>query len=93
MKHGAAIDARADLAFTPLLYSAQQNHPHIVTALIEAGADVAAKEAEFGWSALHIAAQWNLTDVAQALIQRKVDIEAGDKGWKVRDGACLPGHK
>lgn len=51
----------------------EKNIIDIAEALLDAGADIAAEDSE-GWTALHIAASWNMYDVSSMLLKK------GDRG-------------
>ncbi len=73
-------DERNQYGRTPLHYAAQGDAPGLVTALVEAGAKVNARDERGGWTPLHLAAQSGKTPaVVAALFAAGADINARDK--------------
>ena len=63
------------------MIAAQKDHPEVIKALINSGADVNARE-ENGWTALMIAVQEDHPEVIKALIDGGADINARkENGW------------
>ena len=58
------------------LHLAAQGRPGVVTLLLEAGADVAARADTTGWTALHVAAQVGRAAVVKQLLEHGADTEA-----------------
>ncbi|MEJ2421415.1 MAG: ankyrin repeat domain-containing protein, partial [Acidobacteriota bacterium] len=75
--HGADIEARDDLAETPLHLAAARNVAACLT-LLEAGANVHART-EAGWTPLHLAALNGRPANCEALIKAGADVEARGK--------------
>lgn len=77
LKAGANVNAKNSNGITPLLYAAMNNHnPGVVDALIEYGAEDITDKA--GRTALMLAAQWNVPEVVDVLIDAGTDIKAKD---------------
>lgn len=57
----------------PLAHACRQNHPEVVKALLDAGADVDAQN-EGGWTALHEATYFRTEDCARALVEQGCDV-------------------
>lgn len=72
------VHARDADGSTPLHCAAWKGHPEVATALLNAGADIQARNSNSHWgdSALHAAAHGNQRAVAQILIERGADLEA-----------------
>eukprot|EP00757_Euglenozoa_sp_SAG-D1_P022366 gene22366-8885_t len=66
--------------------------PNVVKILLQAGADIEAKDQD-GWTALLIACHNGHSDVVEMLLQAGADIEAKDQhGWTALMEACHYGH-
>src|SRR5262245_12579895 len=72
----------SELESTPLHISAHRGHLGIVDALLEAGADVQAREGCSGTTALHWAAEGGKVDVAERLLEAGADLKLRD-AWHV----------
>ena len=66
---------------TGLVLAAEKGHMEVVKALLAAGADVGAKDEEWGMTALIWAAAQGHAEVVEALLAAGADIEAKDKLW------------
>ena len=64
----------------------------VARALVEAGADVSAKETD-GWTPLHLSAQKGHLEVARALIEAGADVNAKkNDGWTPLHWSAQKGH-
>ena len=59
---------------TPLFVAVHEEHPEIVTYLIENGADVNHKSTKDGWTVLHIACFLKNAEIVNILLDNNVDI-------------------
>ena len=60
---------------TPLFVAVHEEHPEIVTYLIDNGADVNHKSTKDGWTVLHIACFLKNAEIVNILLDNNVDIE------------------
>src|ERR1700736_5616655 len=74
------VQARDSDGSTPLHCATWKGHPEIVALLLEAGADVNAKNSNEHWGTtpLHAAAHANQAAIAQMLIDHGADVNAKD---------------
>ena len=79
LRAGANPEARDKTGNTPLHFAAYHGHAGAITALLEAGADLEAREDEYGYTPLHSAAFNDQADAIAALIEAGADPEARDK--------------
>jgi uncharacterized protein len=77
LQAGAAVDARTDRGFTPLLNAARAEAP-VVAALLDAGADPAAQEAKLGWRPLDRFAEYANAPAVQLLLDAGAEVDARD---------------
>jgi|SRR5215471_5098375 len=79
--HPGLLDARDKDGSTPLHCAVWKGHPEMVEALINAGADVNARNENDHWGTtpLHAAAHANQAGIAQLLIDRGADLNAKDR--------------
>ena len=83
LSRGASIDMAANEGNSTVLHTAAQyNRAEIAGVLIDAGADVSARD-KFQMQPLHYAAQKGHFEVALALLDQQADLAAEDsKGWR-----------
>ncbi|XP_029648343.1 ankyrin repeat and SOCS box protein 3 isoform X1 [Octopus sinensis] len=79
IKAGADIDCQNSSGETPLILATKENKPDIIKALIEAKCDCY-MTAKSGNAAIHIAAQKDLLQCFQILLDNGVDINTRDPG-------------
>jgi hypothetical protein len=65
-------------SLTLLHWSIEYNRPELAKMLIEAGADLDAKDSD-KWTPLHLAAEYNHPELAKMLIEAGADVNAEDK--------------
>jgi cytohesin len=76
-----ALESGADLGFrdsfgrTPLLSAVEQNRTHMVTRLLDAGADVNASHGVFGYASLHIAGREGAEAMIRLLLERGASVD------------------
>jgi uncharacterized protein len=74
LAHGADVNAKESTQNqTALMWAAAEQHPNVVQALIEAGADLRA-HTKLGFTALHFAARTGDMESTQVLINAGVDV-------------------
>lgn len=75
LMHGANVNRK--LSYTPLHGACQRNQPTIAKILIDAGADINAKDSR-GRTPLHVSCETKAASIAELLIESGADINAGD---------------
>jgi ankyrin repeat protein len=85
------LDANQD---APLVMAAYKGHTEIVQLLLEAGADVTARDPGMKATALHAAAYAGRTEAAQLLLQYHIDIDKQGpyNGYTALHDAIWQGH-
>ncbi len=75
LRHGAPVDARSKLAFTPLHNACREGHAATVHVLLEHHADLQAVTG-FGSSPLHLAVKYGHFDLVKMLVRAGADVWA-----------------
>lgn len=78
LRYGADVNSRSPAGETALHLAGTADTARAIDALVEAGADVEAREYVAGWTPLHYAARKGSVPAVLALLQRKADIDASD---------------
>jgi ankyrin repeat protein len=94
LESGADVNARSDnpLSVLPLHSAVAGNHDDVVAVLVDAGADVNARQ-RHGWTPLHGAAQNGSLASVERLLAAGADASArNDDGVDARELAELAGH-
>jgi ankyrin repeat protein len=73
-RHG--VDERDDHGLTPLMWAAREGAVRAITALLDAGANVEARDARHEWTALQHAIHTQRVDAVQLLLDRGADPNA-----------------
>ena len=73
LDHGAHIEAKNDVKRPPLLFAVGENHLEVVKCLIEKGAQL--DNNEYGYTALHIAAEYSSLEMVKLLVQNGAKID------------------
>jgi len=69
ISHGASVNSTNKIGQTPLIYAVIEEHPQVIIALLEAGADVnLGNSLHWGWRPLHWAALTDNIDILEALL-------------------------
>ncbi len=90
---GADPDAARSSGDTALHCAAFRGHADVCTCLIQAGANVNAREKDSGYTPLHVAANRGKAGVARVLLQAKPDLRIRDRrGFTVLHEATLLSH-
>jgi ankyrin repeat protein len=77
---GADIEAQDGFGRTPLMLAAYNQNPEVITTLLTAGADIKARDLDYGFTALMFAALFNQNPEATiTLLKAGADINARDK--------------
>lgn len=76
---GADVNGRDHFNRTPLFFAAEYSTPEIMQHLIEAGADVNARDLSTGYSLLEYAAMDDMVEIIEMLIKAGADVDAKDK--------------
>ena len=79
IKAGADLNARDMWGETPLHYAAMEGYTDSVNVLLEAGADVNAREGFIGNTPLHNAASCGHEEISKTLIRAGADVNAKNK--------------
>ena len=88
VEQGISVDSRDSEGRTALHYAAMQGKADVVEFLLSRGADVNAKDKDFGFIPLHHAASGGHKDVVEMLLAKGADVNAKDKyGWTPLDSA------
>jgi hypothetical protein len=82
LKADADIEAKDSGGCTSLHYAFTDGHPSVVQALLKAGANIEAKEGEYGNTSLHEASARVHPAVVQTLLERGSDVAAGNNNGK-----------
>jgi ankyrin repeat protein len=91
--HGATIDCRDNEGKTPLIHACTDAFPETVEILLDAGADVNAKESTEGFTPLMMGAGLGQTDVVRVLLRHNADkAMRDDDGDAAIDHARNKGH-
>ncbi len=80
LDHGAAIDAKDNHGWTPLLKAAQAGHTQFVALLISRGADLNAK-CDCDKNALYLASENGHLQIVRLLLDAGADVNAKAAGW------------
>ncbi|MDE1151836.1 MAG: ankyrin repeat domain-containing protein [Micavibrio sp.] len=87
---GASLEFTSEVEFTPLLNAAAASQPDMVRFLVNAGADMAAREESFGQTPLHKAARLGFMPCVVALVELGADRGVYDNaGLRPQDMICL----
>jgi ankyrin repeat protein len=96
---GAAVNARGDFGYTPLVHASMSGHRDAVRILLDAGADPSIRTDD-GGTALYWAASAGHEDVVRLLLDRGADANAlrgirrrGESGWSPLTAAIYNGHE
>ncbi|XP_072524917.1 ankyrin repeat domain-containing protein 49 [Salminus brasiliensis] len=73
------VNCRDDDSYTPLHRAAYSGHLSVVSALLDAGAELHARTVD-GWTPLHSASRWGHTAVASCLLRRGAEVNAMTSG-------------
>merc|ERR1712098_626696 len=73
------FDEKTENGKTALHFAARTNKIEIAKALIEAGADIDAKDGEIGWTALHRAALNDHLEIGKVLVDAGADLKIETK--------------
>ena len=93
IQHGATIDCRDAEGKTPLIHACTDAFPETVEILLDAGADVNAKESTEGFTPLMMGAGIGHADVVRVLLQHNADKTIrDDDGDTASDHAGNSGH-
>ena len=77
----ARIESDFSPAFTPLHWAAANDHADAIAALVEAGADLEARNEDGSTTPLHFAAYWGSADAITALLEAGADLEAREERY------------
>ena len=93
-ERGLAAIAPFGSAWTPIMHAAAEGHEEIVSILIQAGANVNAKN-EIGKTSLMFPAHYGFFSIAEMLLENgaNTDDVANDSGWSALIAASLNGHR
>lgn len=93
IEHGATIDCRDNEGKTPLIHACTDAFPETVEILLDAGADVNAKESTEGFTPLMMGAGLGQADVVRVLLQHDANrAMRDDDGDTATDHARNSGH-
>jgi len=93
IEHGATIDCRDAEGKTPLIHACTDAFPETVEILLDAGADVNARESTEGFTPLMMGAGLGQADVVRVLLQHDADkAMRDDDGDAATDHARNSGH-
>ncbi|KAG9278379.1 ankyrin repeat domain-containing protein 49 [Astyanax mexicanus] len=73
------VNCRDDDSYTPLHRAAYSGHLSVVSALLDAGAELHARTVD-GWTPLHSASRWGHTAIASCLLRRGAEVNAVTRG-------------
>ena len=76
LEHGAEVDVRDRDDDTPLHEAARSGKPDHISILVDAGADLAARDKPHGGTALHWAARYGSAANVRALLAAGADVDA-----------------
>ena len=89
---GADTEAKGGSnGYTALMLASEKGHVDAVQALLDAGADIEAKD-YYGWTALMLASRYGHVEVVQALLDAGADnsyLYRVQKGISIFGGACF----
>ena len=93
LEHGATVDCRDDEGKTPLIHACTGPFAETVEILLEAGADVNAKESTESFTPLMMAAGLGQPEVVKVLLRHNADKTVLDDDQEsARDHARNSGH-
>ena len=78
LQHGASVDARAHHSATPLHHCCENSHPQGIPLLLDACANVNAREKNHGRMPVHLAARSGCVDAVIQLALARADLNAPD---------------
>jgi ankyrin repeat protein len=93
VEQGIDVDSRDSEGRTALYYAAMQGKRDLVEFLLSRGANVNAKDKDYGFTPLHHAVGGGHKDVVELLIAKGADVNATDKhGWTPLDSSVYGGN-
>lgn len=83
IEKGAKVDTKNNDGITPLIAATAKGNIDIVNIFINKSAMIDVKEDEYGWTALHIAANKGFANIAKVLLDKGADPNAQDKAGNI----------
>lgn len=78
LQHGASVDSRAKYSTTPLHHCCENSHPQVIPLLLDASANINAREKNHGRMPVHLAARSGCVDSVIQLALARADLNAPD---------------